>query len=159
MTRASLFSGGALAAFASIVAGVACVDNDPIITGHRDAAAAPSTTSTVEAGPAPFVPAPITAGEDFDGGVDTDDPLCRQCEETLSTDTARGTLCRHNNADGAGTSSVQLLNNLVNCVCFDACSDNCSAYCAGAQTNTPCSLCIQQNCGTQAFACKADIRK
>lgn len=158
MTRAGLFSSGALAAFAFLVAGVACVDNDPIVTGHRDAAA-PTPTGTVEAGPAPFVPQTITPGIDFDGGVDDDDPKCRQCAETLDTNNARGTLCRKNSVDDAGVSSVQLLNSLVNCVCFGGCSDKCSSYCAGAQATSTCQLCIQSQCGDQAIACKADIRK
>jgi hypothetical protein len=127
----------AFAIVAAVVA-VACVEKDPIVTGKRPPAA--------EAGGAAItvVPAPDVSGED--------PPDCRRCSETLSTDTARGTLCRKNNAK----SSAQLLNDVVDCVCYDKCIAECASYCSGSIREDSCAPCIIDNCVTPYTACLED---
>jgi len=128
-----------------VLASVGCVDEDPIVTGKRPDA------GVADSGPI------ITTVVPGDDGPDDDASDCRLCQETLSTDTARGTLCRKNSPNG-GPSSVQLLNSLVDCVCYDFCIDECSSYCSGAKNTNNCQLCITKNCGTPLSACLADNR-
>lgn len=135
--------GVTLSLFALIGAG--CVDEDPIITGKRPDAGA------VDSGP---LITTVVPGSD---GPDDDASDCRLCQETLSTDTARGTLCRKNSPNG-GPSSVTLLNTLVDCVCYDKCIDECGSYCSGSKNTQVCQLCISRECGPQINACLADFR-
>ena len=93
-------------------AAAACVKEDPIITGNRDAGA--------DARP------PGTAITPLADKPDEDPADCRHCSETLSTDSARGTLCRKN----GDPSSARLLNSVVDCVCYDKCIQECGSYCA-----------------------------
>jgi hypothetical protein len=117
------------------------VEKDPIVTGHRppakDAAAA-----AITAVPQPDDP-------------DDDAADCRHCGETLSTDTARGTLCRKNTP----TPSVQLLNNLVDCVCYDKCIQQCASYCSGSVQEATCQPCIIDQCVNVLAPCIADEKK
>lgn len=85
-----------LAVFALAIAG--CVKEDPLVVGMRDA-------SVEASAPPPLV-------EPQPGEPDVDAPDCRHCNETLCTDTARGTLCRKNGPP----SSARRLNALVDCV-------------------------------------------
>jgi hypothetical protein len=135
---------GTILAVTAIVAAViatACVEKDPIVTGHRppakDAAAAPITV--------------LPAADD----PDDDLPDCRRCGETLSTDTARGTLCRKN----VPSASVRLLNDLVDCVCYDKCIQQCASYCSGSIREDSCAPCIiaPENCLNVYTACLADV--
>ena len=116
----------------------ACVEKDPIVTGHRppakDAAAAAIT---------------VVPQADLS---DDDAPDCRRCAETLSTDTARGTLCRKNGA----TPSVRLLNDLVDCVCYDKCIQQCASYCSGSIREDSCAPCILDKCVAPYYACLED---
>lgn len=117
---------------------VACVEKDPVVTGKRTAAA--------EAGAAAItvVPTPDVSDEDRAD--------CRRCSETLSTDTARGTLCRKNGAKP----SVQLLNAVVECVCYDKCIQECPSYCAGSIREDTCAPCILEKCVDPYYACLED---
>jgi hypothetical protein len=129
----------AVAAIAAALA-VACVEKNPTVTGHRpetDAATLQSIT--------------VVAAPD-----DSDDDAadCRFCGETLSTDTARGTLCKHN----AGP-SVKLLNDLVDCVCYSKCIDACASYCSGSRIEDSCAPCILSNCVDLYAACQGDVRQ
>lgn len=127
-------------AFAIVAAAIAtaCVEKDPIVTGNRapakDASAAAITV----------VPQP---------DLSDDDPAdCRRCSETLSTDTARGTLCRKNGA----TPSAKLLNNVVECVCYDKCIQECASYCSGSIREDSCAPCILAKCVDSYYACLED---
>jgi len=127
-------------AFAIVVAGIAtaCVEKDPIVTGNRppakDAAAAAITV----------VPQPDLS--------DDDPPDCRRCAETLSTDTARGTLCRKNGPIG----SAKMLNNVVDCVCYDKCIQECASYCSGSIREDSCAPCIIAQCVAPYGICLED---
>jgi hypothetical protein len=133
-------SGKKVTAFAIAAAAiaVACVEKDPIVTGNR--------TASAEAGASAItvVPAPDLS--------DDDAPDCRRCSETLSTDTARGTLCRKNGAKP----SVQLLNDVVDCVCYDKCIQECASYCSGSIREDSCAPCILDNCVDPYYACLED---
>ena len=118
--------------------GTACVEKDPIVTGNRAAAA--------EAG-APAVT--VLAAADL---PDDDAPDCRRCSETLSTDTARGTLCRKN----GNPSSVQMLNAVVDCVCYDKCIQECASYCSGSRIEDSCGPCLIAQCVTAYGICLED---
>lgn len=119
-----------------------CVDSDPIVTGHRDAGVVDSGTPLTQ----------IVAASD---GPDDDAPDCRHCSETLSTDSARGTLCRKN----ATPSSASLLNDVVDCVCFDKCVQECASYCAGSTQEPVCGQCVPLKCGNAFNLCLADVKK
>jgi hypothetical protein len=137
--RAALF---ALAVGVVLVFGAAaCVDKNPIITGNR-------TDAGVDARP----PAVVVVPQSDD--PDEDAPDCRYCAETLSTDTARGTLCRKN----GDPSSVRRLNALVDCLCYDKCVQECGSYCAGSKTTDECQICLFAGCIEQINACTADKR-
>lgn len=126
-------------AFVIVAAGIAtaCVEKDPIVTGKRPPAAeAGASAITVVAAP---------------DESDDDAPDCRRCAETLSTDTARGTLCRKN-----ATKSVRLLNDVVDCVCYDKCIEQCASYCSGSIREDSCAPCILDNCVDPYYACLED---
>ena len=126
----------AIAIAASAIA-TACVEKDPIVTGNRPPAA--------EAGAAAITVVPQPDESDDDA------PDCRRCAETLSTDTARGTLCRKN-----ATKSVRLLNDVVDCVCYDKCIGECASYCSGSILEDSCAPCILERCVTPYVACLED---
>lgn len=150
---------GVVVAVSSVVSiMLGCVDEDPIISGHRTDAG-PTTEAGSDSGPGTTPIQTIVPADDFDGGAagDVDDPKCRKCAETLDTDKPRGTLCRRNNAGGSGISSVQTLNALVACVCYDKCPSKCGNYCSGGKTDLVCSACITQGCSAQIGACQADL--
>lgn len=113
---------GASIAFA--VAVVGCVKDDPIVTGNRDAAAAPVVRTAV-----------VPKNEDTE---DKDAPDCRTCGQTLETSSSRGTLCRKNKERSSGL----LLNELVDCVCLDKCVEQCASYCSGSTREASCLPCI-----------------
>lgn len=123
---------------------LACVKDDPTITGHRDGGAAASVDAR----------APKVLLGPQDDGPDEDPADCRRCGETLSTTTARGTLCRKN----APTSSASLLNAVADCICYDKCIDECGTYCAGSTQSGACGVCITTQCGTAVSACLGDVR-
>ena len=154
MTSRALRAG--IAAAVTILAALAgCVDEDPLITGHRSADGGTSggTDAGNDAAP-PIVINTVVPREDYPDGGDVDDPKCRHCNETLDTNKARGTLCAKN--DSNGKSSVQTLNALVDCVCYDKCPAFCGNYCAGGKTDDDCQLCIASNCSPQLTACVLD---
>lgn len=130
----------AVAAIAAALA-VACVEKNPTVTGHRPAEADASTQQSITVVAAP--------DESDDDAAD-----CRRCGETLSTDTARGTLCRKNNP-----SSVKMLNDLVDCVCYSKCIDACASYCSGSRIEDSCAPCILSNCADLYGACLMDARQ
>jgi hypothetical protein len=132
-----------VAFFAIVIAAiaVACVEKDPIVTGKRPPAAE-AGAAAITVVPAPDLP-------------DDDAPDCRRCSETLSTDTARGTLCRKN----AAKSSAQLLNDVVDCVCYDKCIQECASYCSGSIREDSCAPCIVDNCVGPYGLCLADTRQ
>jgi len=115
----------------------ACVKEDPVITGKREAGApAPVRLTAV---PLPDPP-------------DEDGPECRKCGETLNPNNPRGTLCRKNKSP----SSVQLLNSVVDCACREKCTVECSSYCSGSQQEPQCSDCLLKECKDQVSACQLD---
>lgn len=120
-----------------VLATSSCVEKDPIVTGHRDASA--------DAAP----PALVVAAADV---PDDDAPDCRRCGETLSTNTARGTLCRKNGA----RPSVRILNDLVDCVCYDKCIQECASYCSGSVREDSCAPCIIAGCVDVYNECLGD---
>ena len=135
MSRVSRLTACAIVAAAIATA---CVEKDPTVTGKRPPAAeagAPAIT---------VVPAPDLS--------DDDAPDCRRCSETLSTDTARGTLCRKNGAK----SSAQLLNDVVDCVCYDKCIQECASYCSGSIREDTCAPCILNSCVDPYYRCLED---
>lgn len=140
---------GAVTLTLSMMAG--CVDDDPIVSGNR-----PDAGST-DSGPSTPSITTIIPADDFPDGGDVDDPRCRKCADTLITDKPRGTLCRKNNAGGTGKSSVELLNGVVDCVCYDKCAAKCGNYCSGGKTDLICSSCITQGCNAQLSACQGDF--
>lgn len=123
------------------IGGAGCVKEDPVVVGMRDASVEAST------------PPPLVSPEPDD--PDVDPPDCRHCNETLNTDSARGTLCRKNGSP----SSVRRLNAVVDCVCYDKCVQQCGTYCAGSTQTTACSACILVQCGQQLEACFADKKE
>jgi len=122
---------------------ISCVKDDPTITGKREDG---GVSNAADARP----PVVLLAAQD--DGPDEDSPECRRCGETLSTSTARGTLCRKN----APISSAALLNNLVDCLCFDKCVAECGTYCAGSSQTPLCGTCVLTQCGEQVTACSKD---
>lgn len=116
----------------------ACVKDDPIVTGNRDAAAAPPARTAI---------VPQADPPDVDG------PGCKTCGETLETSSERGTLCRKNKP----RSSAVLLNELVGCVCQDACVAECASYCSGAPLEKSCLPCIVAGCGALLGECSSDL--
>ncbi len=132
----------------ALLLAMGCVNKDPIVTGHRDA-------STTTAADAAVIPAFVVPQPD---DPDVDAPDCRHCGETLSTDTARGTLCRKN-SPGGGPSSVQRLNALVDCLCYDKCVTECTSYCAGSKREDPCNICLFDKCVQFINACTADQKE
>ena len=116
----------------------ACVKDDPIVTGTRDAAPPPP--------PATFV---VPAADPSD----VDAPNCSTCAETLDTSSARGTLCRKNKP----RSSAIVLNELVSCVCNDKCVQECATYCNGATLEAACQPCIFTGCTELLNECMADV--
>lgn len=151
------FRAGLVVAVSSVLSiMIGCVDEDPIISGHRSDAGATATDAGGDTGPATPPIQTIVPGADYPTG-DVDDPKCRKCAETLDTDKPRGTLCRFNNVAGTGLSSVKTLNTLVDCVCYDQCPAKCGNYCSGGKTDLICSSCITQNCSSQISACQADL--
>lgn len=155
MTSGKKITSGAVALALStfILVATGCVDEDPIITGKRPDAGPPPPAPVVDSGPPPIttiVPAADTPDEDA--------PDCRRCAETLSTDTARGTLCRKNDVGGSGLSSVRLLNQLVDCVCYDKCIEQCPSYCSGSKNTPECQLCLSGKCTDQLGACLGDVK-
>jgi len=137
-TPKKLLAGAATAALLA----AACVDKNPTVTGHRPAdtdAGATLQSITVVAAP---------------DDSDDDAADCRRCGETLSTDTARGTLCRKNNPP-----SVKLLNDLVDCVCYSKCIDSCASYCSGSRIEDSCAPCILSSCVDLYAACQGDVRQ
>jgi hypothetical protein len=117
-----------------------CVKEDPLIVGNRDA--------STDARP------PIGTIVPLADPPDEDPATCRHCAETLSTDSARGTLCRKNGAP----SSVRRLNALVDCLCYDKCVQECGNYCAGGPQESGCSVCVLSQCGDEINACLADTK-
>ncbi len=115
----------------------ACVKEDPVITGKREAGAPAPVKLTA-------VPLPDPPDEDA--------PDCRKCGETLNPNTARGTLCRKNKSP----SSVQLLSAVVDCACRERCTVECSSYCSGSQQEPQCSDCILKECKDEVSACQLD---
>ncbi|MBX3191976.1 MAG: hypothetical protein KF819_33605 [Labilithrix sp.] len=116
-----------------------CVKDDPIVTGKRDAAAAPVVRQAV-----------VPKNEDT---ADEDAPDCRTCGDTLDTTKPRGTLCRKNHA----RPSVVILNELVDCLCLDKCIGECASYCSGATREGTCLPCITNNCGDLLTECGQDV--
>ena len=125
-------------AFAGAMIATACVEKDPIVTGKRPPAPE-AGVAAITVVPAPDLP-------------DDDAPDCRRCSETLSTDTARGTLCRKNGPKP----SVQLLNDVVDCVCYDKCIQECASYCSGSIREDSCAPCIVDRCVAPYYACTED---
>lgn len=157
MTSRSLRIAAVLAASTVFAVMVGCVDEDPIISGHRSLTDAGSPSA--DTGPSRPPPSPLVPLDDFPGGNDVgdvDDPKCRHCAETLDTDNARGTLCRKNDVAGSGKSSVATLNALVDCLCYDKCPEKCSNYCAGGKRENPCAVCLSQFCSAEVSACLDD---
>lgn len=137
VTASAFLFSGALAA--------GCVDEDPIVTGHRPDGGADAAV-------------PIQTVVPGDDGPGDDLPDCRHCGETLSTDTARGILCAKNNVGGTGLSSVELLNALVDCVCYDKCTAKCTSYCSGSKNDLICSGCLTKECSEKLNACVGDTK-
>jgi hypothetical protein len=122
------------------VVATACVKDDPIVTGHRDAAAAPPVIAKVNVVPKPDDP-------------DVDAPDCRTCGDTLNTSSSRGTLCRKN-----GRGSAVILNELVDCVCKNKCVEQCTSYCSGSTREGSCLPCIINGCQDIFTECGADLK-
>ena len=115
----------------------ACVKDDPIVTGNRDA-----STTTVA------LRAVVVAKPD---DPDVDAPDCRTCADTLNTSSSRGTLCRKN-----GRGSANILSDLVDCLCKDKCVQQCASYCAGSTREGSCLPCIINGCADLFTECGAD---
>lgn len=115
----------------------ACVKDDPIVAGKRDAA------------PPPTPPSLVVPAADH---PDVDDPNCSTCSSTLDTTSARGLLCRKNKP----RSSAIILNELVSCVCNDKCVDQCANYCSGATPEAACFPCIIAGCSELLNECTGD---
>ncbi|MBX3229706.1 MAG: hypothetical protein KIT84_05180 [Labilithrix sp.] len=141
-------AGGVVATTVSLflIAAAGCVDEDPIVTGNRRP---DSDAGATDSGPTIATVVPESDQPDEDAAD------CRHCQETLSTDTARGTLCRKNVTPG-GISSTRTLNALVDCVCYDQCIEPCTSYCSGSKNNEDCQLCVITQCSAQFNACVAD---
>lgn len=122
-----------------LVCSSACVKDDPIVVGNRDASA-----TAIELRNA-VVPKP--------DDPDVDPPECRTCADTLNTSSSRGTLCRHN-----GRGSANILNDLVDCLCKDKCVQPCKSYCAGSTREGSCLPCIINGCGALFTECGADTK-
>jgi len=131
---------------------VACVDDDPTITGNRPT----EDSGAGDAGADVAALKPVVPLADFGAEGDVDDPRCRHCSTTLSTEQPRGTLCRHNAVGTPAKSSVQILNGVVDCACYDKCGAICGNYCSGGQNNNECQLCIVTSCEQQITACLDD---
>jgi len=123
---------------------VGCVDDNPIVSGHR----------LLDAGAEAEAPVTVVTPKPDDQDVDGAD--CRHCQETLNTDTSRGVLCHKNNV--GGVSSVELLNQLVQCVCYDKCIDQCGSYCSGSKNTSACQSCLTSNCLSQFNLCLGDTK-
>jgi hypothetical protein len=115
-----------------------CVEEDPVITGHRDAA------SDVR-----IVPEVIPGADSDEDGVD-----CARCAETLSTERPMGTLCRKN----GDPSSARRRSTFVDCACYDKCVEPCAAFCGGAARDKACEACLGASCTSELDACVADKR-
>lgn len=128
-----LFTSGALIALST----AACVKDDPIVTGNRDAAA-PVVQATA-----------VVAAADVS---DDDAADCTHCATALDPTAKRGTLCRHNGA----RPSAAILNEIVACVCEDRCIRECANYCSGTTLEQTCLPCIVNGCAALLGECSAD---
>ena len=132
--RSALILGAALTALTPL----ACVKDDPIVTGNRDAAAPVVTRKAIT----PLADAP-----------DDDLPDCSRCSGALDPNSRSGLLCRKN---GARTSAV-VLNELVGCACEDKCVAECANYCSGATQESACFPCILAGCSALLSECISDV--
>jgi hypothetical protein len=119
---------------------IGCLKEDPVVTGKRDASSDARVIGTV-----------VPSADD----ADDDPPDCRRCADTLSTDTPRGTLCRKN----GDPSSARRSSSFADCVCYDRCIQPCGGYCAGANRDDACNVCVLAQCGQALTACLADKRE
>ena len=53
----------------------------------------------------------------------------------------------------------KLLNDLVDCVCYAKCIDDCASYCSGSRIEDSCAPCILSNCVDLYGACQGDVRQ
>lgn len=155
MTSRKLFAGVVTAVSGAIAVMAGCVDQDPIVTGHRSDAGSPTDASNTADVVAPEIINPVVPLDDYPAG-DADDPRCRHCSTTLDTSKPRGTLCRYNDSDGGSKSSAQRLNELVQCACYEKCGSVCGNYCSGGKNVSICQLCISKDCSAQVEACLLD---
>jgi hypothetical protein len=116
----------------------ACVKDDPIVTGNRDAAAPVAAAKAI----VPLADPP-----------DVDLPDCSHCSSALDTNARRGALCRKNSV----RSSAILLNELVGCACEDKCVQECANYCSGATQERACLPCILSGCADLLAECSSDV--
>lgn len=117
---------------------VGCVDDNPIVTGKRDASADADTPRSKVVTPLADDP-----DEDFVG--------CQHCAQMMDTTGPRDVACRKNNP-----SSVRLMGALVDCVCFDKCVPECGTYCSGSAQTDPCQACVFDKCIAVVEPCLAD---
>lgn len=132
--RASLL----FSVFSVAVVTAACVEEEPIVTGNRDAGGEASAPIAL------VTPAP-------DEGY-VDPPSCRHCSDVLGTSLVRGTLCRKN----ADPSSSRLASTLVDCACYDKCVAECGGFCTGSALDAKCRACMEAGCVAAVAGCAAD---
>lgn len=133
--RASLGIGALSASLPLFLIVGACVEDNPIVVGHRGDAGHVRQTA---------VPLPDDPDEDFAG--------CAHCASIADTSSARNVSCRKN-----VPSSAALAGTLVQCICYEHCIGECGTYCAGSVQDPGCLQCVLAQCGEKLNACLADV--
>ncbi len=93
---------------------------------------------------------PSMAGTTSSGGSGgTGVAACESCSEAVAAGDRVDTMV-------CGGNSRQLWDALAKCSCVDACSTDCSTFCATGKRDATCDGCIASSCQTEYVACQAD---